>query len=329
MTLKFILIYAIAQSSHIFTMSSVNTKENTAINSPRIITGISGTIPALIEQTINLFNNLPKDYPIRNRFKNRLLLYGPTGNGKTTLASIFAQETNSEFIEISSTSIVNAYQSSGPAEIDRIFNGALKTSFDTGRRVVILFDEVEAFASNHTTINYHQYRLTVAHFWMWLDKLKKNQNIFIIVATNKFKHLDPAFANRFKTLEIPNPDDAKRREIINYFIKDINKEGDIDFKIEPKKIDLLVNKTKDLSIRSIEDIITAISERNQLPKQKYISTKKLIEEERQKPIDIAKEETLSKKWQENRDIIQLSLSAIGITVGVIGIIIAIKAGKKS
>src|SRR5579872_1927447 len=82
------------------------------------IEGISGTVPAKINQIIKQLNKLPLYQEINNNFRNRLILYGPPGNGKTTFARIIAAETNSEFLEIHGPSVVETYVGSGPKKIN-------------------------------------------------------------------------------------------------------------------------------------------------------------------------------------------------------------------
>ncbi len=275
---KIFFIYLIIQNNCVFGIPFFNSKEKISVIK-RNLNEISGSIPASIDQLINQLNKLPLHENIKNNFQNKLLLYGPPGNGKTKLANIIAQETNSHFMEISSSSIVNAYIGSGPQELDKIFNDALRQSFGKGQRVVIFFDEVDTFAGNNFIDNTNQYIITVKHFWLWLDKLRKNSNIFVIVATNKFKNLSPAFASRFKSIEIPNPDKYMREEVINYFIQKINSDFDPNFKLNKRTINKLVQETNQLSIRSIEEII------NSLQQKSPCTLKQLINAEKNKPVE--------------------------------------------
>lgn len=109
------------------------------------------------------------------------------------------------------------------------------------------------------------------------------------------KKLTPAFASRFPTLEISNPDINMRKEVINYLIKQINLDFDPEFNLDQEIIDKLARNTDQLSIRSIEAII------NSLQQKCNSSISELIREERQKPIDEldAKEERKNEaKWQK-------------------------------
>jgi len=252
--------------------------------------GISGTVPVKINQIIKQLNRLPLYQEISNNFRNRLILYGPPGNGKTTFARIIATETNSEFLEIHGPSTVETYVGSGPKKINDTFEYALKQTFDEGKKFVIFVDEIDSIAISGSAENMHQYRITLQTLWLWLDKIKKTSNIFVIVASNKYKELDATFLSRFgsNVIEITNPDEQLRREIINFNIKVINESFDPDFKLSDKTINYLVKKTDGFPIRSIEDIMASIqneSEKNidnilKIHRQKIVNKSNLEEENR-------------------------------------------------
>jgi putative ATPase len=66
-----------------------------------------------------------------------LLLWGPPGSGKTTLARIIAQETGAEFIELSAVT-------SGKADVVKVIEHA-KTNHRLGMQTVLFIDEIHRF----------------------------------------------------------------------------------------------------------------------------------------------------------------------------------------
>ncbi len=66
-----------------------------------------------------------------------LILWGPPGTGKTTLARIIARETDSEFVEISAVT-------SGKADVTRVIERA-KQNQRLGMRTILFVDEIHRF----------------------------------------------------------------------------------------------------------------------------------------------------------------------------------------
>ncbi|HUC88036.1 MAG TPA: AAA family ATPase, partial [Candidatus Binatia bacterium] len=66
-----------------------------------------------------------------------LILWGPPGSGKTTLARIIANETGAEFIEISAVN-------SGKAEVTKVIQQA-QTNQRLGLRTILFVDEIHRF----------------------------------------------------------------------------------------------------------------------------------------------------------------------------------------
>lgn len=74
---------------------------------------------------------------VRNREPVSLILWGPPGSGKTTLARIIAKEVNTEFIEISAVT-------SGKKDVERIVEHA-RQNWNLQLRTVLFVDEIHRF----------------------------------------------------------------------------------------------------------------------------------------------------------------------------------------
>ena len=68
-----------------------------------------------------------------------LLLWGPPGTGKTTIASIVSQQTDRRFVEVSAVS-------AGVKEVRAAIDGARSELVRTGRETVLFVDEVHRFS---------------------------------------------------------------------------------------------------------------------------------------------------------------------------------------
>src|SRR3989304_7956163 len=86
-----------------------------ASETPYTIDGMVGVQPTKICWLIEKMKS-PKGFQ-NMTIKNRLILHGPPGNGKTTLAKKLADETGSTLLKLDGPSIVEKYVGSGAQNI--------------------------------------------------------------------------------------------------------------------------------------------------------------------------------------------------------------------
>ncbi|KQY59158.1 AAA family ATPase [Aeromicrobium sp. Root495] len=68
-----------------------------------------------------------------------ILLWGPPGTGKTTIASLISRHTDRRFVEVSAVS-------AGVKEVREVINGARQALANTGQETVLFVDEVHRFS---------------------------------------------------------------------------------------------------------------------------------------------------------------------------------------
>lgn len=83
----------------------------------------------------------PKTY-LRNMIENNtlpsLILYGPSGTGKTTLATIISHKTDSRFVNLNATNV-------GIGELRKVIEDAHKFLKNTNKRTILFLDEIHRF----------------------------------------------------------------------------------------------------------------------------------------------------------------------------------------
>lgn len=272
---------------------------------------LSAIIPEELYFIIDSFNQ-------QSLLLKRLILYGPPGNGKTILAKEIAKELKAGFIEIRGPSLVNQYQGSGAQAIEICFAKAMKFIEEKKKKVLIFIDEIDALAPIFTQDDrFHEHKAALQTLWLWLDKIKNMPELFVVFATNKFEHLDKAFITRFdgNVIELKNPGEIARKDIIEYYIKEFNSQIANPVEINAFLINDLVNKTDNFNIRSLEGIVRLIIERASRNKGQINNL--IIKEAISKQKNII---LIENKDQDNKlfyEKTNFALNTIGTSLGII------------
>lgn len=119
-----------------------------------------------------------------------ILLYGPPGTGKTLLAKAVAASTNSTFIEIVGSELVQKFIGEGAKLVKEIFDLARENA-----PAIIFIDEIDSLAANRIelgTSGEREVQRTFMQFLAEIDGFKPLDNVKIIGCTNRKDILDPA-----------------------------------------------------------------------------------------------------------------------------------------
>ncbi|EFP10348.1 hypothetical protein CRE_23600 [Caenorhabditis remanei] len=157
------------------------------------------------------------------------LLFGPPGNGKTLLARAVAFESEYNYVEVVSPTIVN-YEDSVKT---------IRGTFDHARDhqpCIIFMDEIDAIGgrrfSEGTSAADREIQRTLMELLNQLDKIDSLGKVKIIMATNRPDTLDPALLRSGRLdrkIQIGLPNEQSRLEILNIHSNKITKHGEIDF----------------------------------------------------------------------------------------------------
>lgn len=143
-----------------------------------------------------------------------ILLYGPPGTGKTLLAKAVAASTNSTFIEVVGSELVQKFIGEGAKLVKEIFNLAREKAPS-----IIFIDEIDAIAAVRIDVGTSGEREVQRTFMQLLaevDGFNPLDNVKIIGCTNRKDILDPAITrpgrlDRLIHVDLPN--DEARKEI--------------------------------------------------------------------------------------------------------------------
>ncbi|MHA1696973.1 MAG: CDC48 family AAA ATPase [Candidatus Helarchaeota archaeon] len=169
---------------------------------------------------------------IFTRFKIRptsgILLFGPSGTGKTLLAKAVATESEANFIPVRSPEIFSKWVGESEKTIREIFRKARLAAPS-----IIFFDEIDAIASTRDSSTSNKVTETVVNQLLSeLDGLQGMGQIVCIAATNRnLDALDPAILRpgRFdKILYVHPPNREERLEILKIHTKGMPITGDVN-----------------------------------------------------------------------------------------------------
>lgn len=179
-----------------------------------------------------------------------ILLYGPPGTGKTLLAKAVAASTNSTFIEIVGSELVQKFIGEGAKLVKEVFQLAREKAPS-----IVFIDEIDALASRRIdvgTSGEREVQRTFMQFLSELDGFKPLGNVKIIGCTNRDDILDPAIVRPGRLdrlIEVPHPNEDGIKEIFKIHTRTMTLDKKIDF-------EKVLKKMKDFSGAEIKAVCT-------------------------------------------------------------------------
>jgi len=152
-----------------------------------------------------------------------VLLHGPPGTGKTLLAKAVASSTNSTFIEIIGSELVQKFIGEGAKMVKEVFQLAREKEPS-----IVFVDELDAIAARRIelgTSGEREVQRTFMQLLAEIDGFRNLGKVKVVGCTNRKDILDPAVLRpgRFdRQIEVPLPNKDSRREIFGIHSKDMN-----------------------------------------------------------------------------------------------------------
>jgi transitional endoplasmic reticulum ATPase len=147
-----------------------------------------------------------------------LLLYGPSGTGKTTIARILAAQAKCRFFSSTPAEINSMWMGESEKAVARLFSDARAAAPS-----IIFLDEIDALAPTRSGgVNQYSDKV-VNQFLLEMDGLQSSQGVFVVGATNRPDMLDAALlrgGRLSRQIEIPLPNEEARFAILLLHTRD-------------------------------------------------------------------------------------------------------------
>ena len=180
-----------------------------------------------LNDVIDQFKNIEKYKAWNIKPIRGILLYGPSGTGKSFISEAFANEIDAKFFPLSSADIMSKYLGESGKAIRKKFEEARKHPLS-----IIYIDEVDSIAAKRDGHENNKERNATLNELLVQMASPMNENIVMIFATNMLDLLDPAFLRSgrcdFK-IEVPLPDFECRKGILELNSKNRPLADDVDF----------------------------------------------------------------------------------------------------
>uniref|UniRef100_N1QS03 Cell division control 48-C-like protein n=1 Tax=Aegilops tauschii TaxID=37682 RepID=N1QS03_AEGTA len=170
-----------------------------------------------------------------------ILLHGPPGCGKTTLAHAIANETGVPFYKISAPEVVSGVSGASEENIRVLFKKAYRTAPS-----IVFIDEIDAIASKRENLQREMERRIVTQLMTCMDEFHQNVGsdggeldsqssekkpgyVIVIGATNRPHAVDQALRRpgRFdREISLGVPDEIGRKQILKMLTQNLTLEKD-------------------------------------------------------------------------------------------------------
>lgn len=172
-------------------------------------------------------------YPIKHpeeagRYKLKaggfIVLFGPPGTGKTSIARAITTEFDADMIVVKSSDVYSPYVGETESNIAALFDQVNSSDKFT----VLYFDDGDTFFTKGSSKDGYQAR-NLNEMKTQLDGFSGRANTLVIVSCNNPEILDPAIVSRASNkIYVDLPDEEARKQIFQKELKGVELDEDVD-----------------------------------------------------------------------------------------------------
>jgi transitional endoplasmic reticulum ATPase len=158
-----------------------------------------------------------------------ILLFGPPGTGKTTIARVLASETDASFLAVNAAEIFSKWLGESERQVKELFARAHERL-----PAIVFLDEIDAVVERRGEALSgadHARNAVVNTFLAEMDGIDASTRIFVIGATNRPELLDEALLRPGRlgeTIEIPLPGRIDRLTMLKLFSKKMRLDSSVE-----------------------------------------------------------------------------------------------------
>ena len=157
-----------------------------------------------------------------------ILLNGPPGTGKTTIAKVIANTANLSFFVLQMDEIVSKWVGESEKNLSALFESAIKHA-----PAVIFIDEVDSIGKTRSGNQVWADNL-LNHLLQQIDGVISKEGLYIIAATNRADLVDSALkrSGRLnKVIEVPLPDFHARIQLFQLYMSKLSLSEDVNLSV--------------------------------------------------------------------------------------------------